>query len=83
MILPPLTTGQVLQVADHHVRHFERMEGQRNVREDERRHYLQLWRGIQQKGGVDLAPFEQAEIADAVMSGEFDESLGLGPGEGI
>lgn len=82
MILPPLTPAQVQQLADHHVRHFERLEGQRNVREDERQHYLRLWRGIQGKGGVDLAPFEQTEVTEAIMSGEFDDSLGLGQGEG-
>jgi hypothetical protein len=82
VILPPLTSGQVLALADYHIRHFTRMEGRPGVREDERCHYLRLWRAIHAKGGQDLAPFEQTEVTEAVMSGDFDESLGLGPGRG-
>lgn len=77
MILPPLSPAQVLMLAHYHIAHYAQMAGGRNVREDERLHYLGIWKGIRAKRGLDLAPFEQTEVLEAIESGDFDTMLGI------
>ena len=72
-----LTAGQTAKIADEHIDHFKRLirKGATGVRVAECKEYLKVWESIRLKGGKDLTKQEQAELRDAISSGDCDHIL--------
>ncbi len=73
---------QNVKLAEAHVDHYTHLltaYAGVNVREDECREYLAIWRSIAKKKGENLTPAETTEVMHAVWSGDYDELLGIRP----
>lgn len=77
----PVTTKQILALADAHIKHFTLLILRHNdgtmkgVRVDECKKYIEVWSAIRNKGGDNLTKEERNEVFDAVSSGDYDKLL--------
>ena len=64
-----------VKLGELHVKHFKKLKNHPNARVSECDYYLSLWEDVVANRGEFLFPEQEAEIGDAVLSGEYDDLL--------